>query len=135
MTASFVVISSMHLFLKFQIKRFWRLYPVHLFVLILYVFVELAKLYYIEYSNIKPTEKAFDDDQSLTNFIKSIFLFQNILDDDFVWNRPAWSISVEFYTYLFFALLVVLFKKNSIFIFILITGHFYLSDIININID
>jgi len=120
--------------LKFQIKRFWRLYPVHLFVLILYVFVELAKLYYIEYSNIKPTEKAFDDDQSLTNFIKSIFLFQNILDDDFVWNRPAWSISVEFYTYLFFALLVVLFKKNSIFIFILITGHFYLSDIININI-
>jgi peptidoglycan/LPS O-acetylase OafA/YrhL len=120
--------------LKFQIKRFWRLYPVHLFVLVLYVFVELAKLYFIEYSDIKPTEKAFDDDQSLISFIKSIFLFQNILDNEFVWNRPAWSISVEFYTYLLFALLIVLFKKNSIFIFILITGYFYLSDIITINI-
>ena len=119
--------------LNFQIKRFWRLYPVHLFVLILYLILELVKLYFVNYTGIKPTELPFDDDQSLINFIESIFLFQNILDNDFVWNRPAWSISVEFYTYLIFGLLIFLLKNKSIYVFIFITAYFYLSEITNFN--
>lgn len=103
--------------LKFQIKRFWRLYPVHIIVLLLYLFLEIAKLIFVEYTSIKPTEKPFSENHSLANFLESIFLIQGVFEDKYVWNNSAWSISTEFYTYLFYGIIIFIFRKQSILIF------------------
>ena len=111
--------------IKFQIKRFWRLYPLHIFVLLLWVIVEFIKLFILNYSSINPSVEAFKGLKSIGNLVESIFLVQAIFEDDYVWNNVAWSLSTEFYTYIFFAITVFIFKRISLLIFLIIVVVHY----------
>jgi peptidoglycan/LPS O-acetylase OafA/YrhL len=88
----------------FVTRRLGRLWPLHIAVLLAFVALELAHLA-ISHAHSLPGERlAFTADRSLFAIVTNLFLVQALGAHDFeTWNGPAWSISVEFYTYLLFA--------------------------------
>lgn len=93
-------------------KRFNRLYPLHLFTLLLVLGFELVR-YGIDRYVVKLTFPIFASDKSLLSFVANLTLTQSLnLFDQVTWNGPSWSISVEFYTYIVWALCLVVFRKN-----------------------
>ncbi|MDR6738168.1 peptidoglycan/LPS O-acetylase OafA/YrhL [Herbaspirillum sp. 1173] len=95
--------------MRFQFLRFGRLYPVHLLFLLVYVLFEVAK--YVGQARlgiVSPNSQPFREN-SLTALVQQIFLVQAIgpAGHPTSFNTPAWSISVEFYTYLIFGAIVL----------------------------
>lgn len=89
---------QLNIFIK---KRFWRLYPLHVFMLFVYLFVELAKIFMS--STIQ-----FNDSGSNNNFwtfMSSLLMLNSTLvfnPTNVSWNFLSWSISAEMISYLFF---------------------------------
>lgn len=96
----------------FMSKRFKRLYPLHVFTLLLVLLFEGIRLGVDRY--VTPlTNTVFGPDRTWQSFLGNLALVQSLgLFDRVTWNGPSWSISVEFYTYLAWALCLVLFRKN-----------------------
>jgi peptidoglycan/LPS O-acetylase OafA/YrhL len=95
--------------IRFQFLRFGRLYPVHLLFLLVFVAVETSKYFaQTRYGLAMPNTTPFKE-SGWTAFIEQIFLVQAIgpTGNALTFNSAAWSISVEFYTYLVFALTVL----------------------------
>lgn len=98
----------------FQKKRFYRLYPLHLLTLILFIFIEVLKLLAIKYTTFEPTYRPFDSFSNYYSLVSNFFLLHGWYG--WSYNLPSWSISTEFYTYLIFALIVYKFiNQNRIF--------------------
>lgn len=91
----------------FFIRRFGRLFPLHIAVLLGFIGFELAVLL-AGLVGIDPGRAAFSDKNTLSSLPANIALIQswNILDGT-TWNVPAWSISAEIVAYALFALLCV----------------------------
>lgn len=111
---------------RFQFLRFGRLYPVHFVFLVAFIFIEIAK--YIAQSKLgiaSPNTQPFREN-NLTAIFQQIFLVQAIgpTHNAITFNGPAWSISVEFYTYLIFgmSILFVATKKDLLFSLIAIVS-------------
>jgi peptidoglycan/LPS O-acetylase OafA/YrhL len=100
---------------RFQLLRFGRLYPVHLLFLFVFLGIEIAK--YIASTKLginSPNSIPFEIN-NFSAFVKNIFLISNVLPNETeTYNTPAWSISVEFYTYLVFATYILFIKKNNV---------------------
>lgn len=94
----------------YQIKRFARLYPLHIFMLLAFLGLEFSKLIVIHFW-IPQLSPPFQYGNQLSYLVDNIFLLQNFTLDDMSWNYPSWSISAEFYTYLIFGVWVLLFRK------------------------
>jgi peptidoglycan/LPS O-acetylase OafA/YrhL len=106
---------------RFLWLRFWRLYPLHLTILVLFSVLGIAKLSTIYL--FQPTlagSYSLPFGGSMKAFFGT-FASNVLLVHDLPWfqswadgtaagdaNVPAWSISVEFYTYIAFAALVLL---------------------------
>lgn len=108
---------------KFQWKRFLRLYPLHLTMLLLFLSLQIAK-YTAGRFGIGVQNELFEPLMSLPDFISNLFLTQNFTGD-LSWNRPSWSISAEFYTYLLFAtwtMIYVRMPRTGVALAILIVG-------------
>lgn len=97
-------ISNWPQLLNFQLKRLLRLYPLHLLMLLLFLTFEVLK-YAAGY--LDDQNGFFGPRTGLTDFISNLFLTQNFTGD-LSWNRPSWSISAEFYTYLLFAIWLII---------------------------
>ena len=109
--------SSVKNFLK---KRFFRLYPLHLLFLIIFLIIEVSKYFaQIKYGLVANNE-AFSINNFKT-FLGNIFLIQTFFDNN-TFNTPSWSISAEYYTYMIFALVFLFMKKNNLLIFISLAG-------------
>lgn len=93
---------------RFALRRFGRLYPLHLAVLLVYVGIELGRL------TILRADDAFSGNRSISALFENLFLLQGFTPDHETWNYPAWSISVELWTNFAFALLAVLFLRRLI---------------------
>ena len=105
---------------KFLKKRFFRLYPLHLLFLIIFLIIEVSKYFVqIKYGLVANNE-AFSINNFKT-FLGNIFLIQTFFDYN-TFNTPSWSISAEYYTYMIFALVFFCIKKNNLFIFISLVG-------------
>jgi peptidoglycan/LPS O-acetylase OafA/YrhL len=92
-------------------SRFARIYPLHLFVTILFVGLEFTKMLVLHIP-------AFVGEFNLTALFANIFLLQAfdltcppLFDCNTYWNQPAWSISVEFFIYCIFPLLLFRFAR------------------------
>ncbi len=92
---------------SYLFSRFARIYPLHLFTLLLLVSLELIKLLGLHIP-------AFTHKFNLTALFANITLLQAfdlncppLFWCDTYWNEPAWSISVEFITYCIFPLLLL----------------------------
>lgn len=108
---------------RFQFLRFGRLYPVHLVFLFLYLALEVAKYIAISRLGTADIRSIPFVDNSFSALAEQLFLLQAIgpTGNDTTFNSPAWSISVEFYTYLIFGLTILFFKQLKIYIFLIIT--------------
>lgn len=91
---------------RFMFLRFGRLYPLHLFMLSLFVIAELSKLGASE-TIVAGSRAAFTGVNSTTALVWQLFLLNAMSLTEFdTWNIPSWSIGAEFYTYLVFALIL-----------------------------
>jgi len=87
---------------KFYLDRFSRIYPLHIFLLLLFLANPLALTFFSSTGFVASR-------YSLEYFIASVFLVQNWgLFDALGWNIPAWSISSEFAAYLIYPFLFFL---------------------------
>ncbi len=87
----------------FVILRFGRVYPLHLVMLLAYVAIELVGLYMASKGAVR--RPMFDAHHSVFAIFTNLTFTQSFgLHDVLTWNQPSWSIAVEFWTYLLFAL-------------------------------
>ena len=101
--------------LRFQFLRLGRLYPVHLVMLAAFLLMEFLK-----YPLLQMGYNLGDPFVANTwhAFFQQLLLIQAIGPNNagFTFNGPAWSISVEFYTYLLFAGVVCLLPRFKLWI-------------------
>ncbi len=84
---------------QFILKRFARVYPLHLFLMIIFLINPIAILLASQSANL-------DSRYNVGYYISSIFMIQNWgFYDELAWNIPAWSISTEFAAYILFPLM------------------------------
>ena len=79
----------------FAFARLSRLWPLHVFTMLLYVTIYTLAVY-LEKDILRfhPDWKGND----FRTFVENVFLIQSIgLQDTLTWNYPSWSISVEFF--------------------------------------
>lgn len=104
---------------RFQFLRFGRIYPVHFIFLVIFILIELAKyIAQIKFDITSPNTQPFREN-NLTGVVQQLFLVQAIgpTNNATTFNGPAWSISVEFYTYFIFGLFVLFATKKKDLIF------------------
>ncbi|MDR3494481.1 MAG: acyltransferase [Ancalomicrobiaceae bacterium] len=91
----------------FMIRRFGRLYPLHVAVLALFVIVETAKLAAASHG-IGMQSPPFVGETSVQALFTNLLMAHSLgLHDSTTWNFTSWSISVEFYCYALFAIAVL----------------------------
>ena len=104
--------------INFQKKRFLRLYPLHLLTLFIFIIIELIKLFVNKFTGLQSLYEPFSGFNNYYSLVANFFLLHGWYGWSF--NLPSWSISTEFYTYLIFGLLILLFSKKTIYFLILI---------------
>jgi len=92
----------------FAISRSARILPLHLAMLALYVLLETGRLL-AERLGITFNDPAFSGATGPEQFLPNLLLLQSWLGEAITgsFNYPAWSISIEYYLYLVFGLLVL----------------------------
>ncbi|MCB1477059.1 MAG: acyltransferase [Rhodobiaceae bacterium] len=90
----------------FQARRFLRLYPLHILTLMVYVVIETMRLVAAWRYDLVYDNPAFGHN-GIEGFFYNLVLLQGILPEKLSFNYPSWSISVEFFTYLVFAAIMV----------------------------
>jgi len=90
-------------FKDFLITRTFRLMPLHIVILIVFIILEFGKLFVYQngfhFNNIPFTNSANPND-----IIPNLLLLQSWLPNvkTLSWNYPSWSISIEYYMYMIF---------------------------------
>ena len=93
---------------RFMWLRFWRLYPLHFTFLVVFLLIECLKGFVEWRFGLVANHPAFSTN-NLYSFIGNLFLAQSLhIYNHITFNYPSWSISVEFYTYFVFAIVVLL---------------------------
>jgi peptidoglycan/LPS O-acetylase OafA/YrhL len=106
-------LQSFHDCKSFMIKRFARIYPLHLVTLL--ALVPFALVYSLILNQ-------GGDRFSLFSFISNVFLIDPLnLFDAPTWNMPSWSIAVEFFAYLFFSIILFFNLRKRIRFFTLLS--------------
>lgn len=105
--------------LNFQILRLGRLYPVHILFLVLFLLREVFKLMFEGPVGMHDIRVSAFGENTLQAFFEHVFLLQAVLPtgNAYTFNIPAWSISVEFYTYFLFAVIVLCFSQRKMWVF------------------
>lgn len=117
-------------------KRFFRLYPLHFIMLMVFLLVEGIKVLLknqVHISNLL--------DNSPTTFFSSLFLINSIKLPgvyEASWNGVSWSISAEWISYIVFAVLCFLFSKLKFgrwkaipYIFVAVISYFFIVKLTN----
>lgn len=98
---------------RFMLLRFGRVWPLHAFMLGMFVLLEFIILV-IPAVQAAADHQAFGDAKhSPQAIITNLLLIHSLpgVHEDVTWNGPSWSISVEFYTYLIFAVGLMIVSK------------------------
>ena len=106
----------------FIIRRFGRLWPLHATLLVVCVAYVVALLLMARLGTLAPEGALLDHPGAASPYalLTNITLVQALgFHADSTWNGPAWSISVEAWTYVLFALLCVYFRRWLTFYLIL----------------
>ena len=99
-------------FKTFFISRTFRIFPLHITMLFVFLFLELGKLAASQYG-ITFNNQPFTGGMSLSEFIPNMLLLQSWLPNTTTlsWNPTSWSISTEYYMYMIFYATLLL-KQN-----------------------
>jgi peptidoglycan/LPS O-acetylase OafA/YrhL len=110
---------------QFIVRRFGRVWPLHIAVLAAFIAVVLLKYGATAYFGMTAATAAFDPTGStpLGSLPDQVLLLQAVgLGEGLTWNTPSWSISAEFWTYVVFALIVLLAPRYRTIAFTLAAG-------------
>lgn len=92
---------------EFMVRRLARVYPLHIVMLIANLLFRLLRIGLVAAGVMVAAPAAFEVNNAYS-FLLNVFLLQSLgLIDYLSWNAPSWSISVEFYAYLVFGLIVL----------------------------
>lgn len=95
---------------RFIWRRLARIWPLHAVILSVMM---LPRLVALAVRGTQGSQLLVAGDHSLVSWVASIFLLHGMgIFKYAVWNGPSWTISVEFFTYIIFALLVL--GKNPV---------------------
>jgi len=116
---------------SFYKKRFFRLYPLHLLVLLLFVAIELPKHFVSGYVHVNKVDNASNN---LETLFSNLFLLNSVKlpgINDVSWNIASWSISAEMIAYLVFGVTILIINhfgllkiKSIICVFIILVASF-----------
>ncbi|QEY50103.1 acyltransferase family protein [Legionella longbeachae] len=122
-------------FSPFIIKRIFRLYPLHFFMLALFILFECGK-WYAETKGFNFNGHAFSGRNSLKEVLPNLLLLQSWLNqaEPLSFNGPSWSISAELYVYMLFAVILISSRKFSVSLFALISGFSFFALAMNLDI-
>ena len=97
----------------FVLRRFGRLWPLHVFMLFVVLLMNAA-IAAIDHTTI------FNAVDTPKSFVTNLLLIHSLgVHNRLTWNTPSWSISTEFYTYLVFAGLMLLARRRALPVFAL----------------
>ncbi len=100
--------------IRFLWIRLARIYPLHLFTLLLYVAIPILLLLFSQ-------QKVVPDQYTLEAFVANVFLVHAWgMFDELTWNGPSWSISAEWFVYLLFPLICLAARRVRGFIPLLV---------------
>jgi peptidoglycan/LPS O-acetylase OafA/YrhL len=105
---------------RFLLTRIGRLFPLHAFILTVFVGFELFRMMAPGLFNGTP---AFSDGATLDTLPANLALLHGLgIHDHLSWNAPSWSISAELFAYLAFGALVWALGRQSLIIFAVIAA-------------
>ncbi|MFB9268770.1 acyltransferase family protein [Bradyrhizobium erythrophlei] len=112
MSLSYVKGDFGHFLLReFMVRRFARVYPLHIVMLFANLLFRLLRIGLVMAGVVVAAPAAFEVNNAYS-FVLNLFLLHSMGPIDYLsWNAPSWSISVEFYTYLVFGLVVLLAQR------------------------
>lgn len=110
-------------FRAFVISRTFRLYPLHVVMLLLAIGLEVAKLL-AEQRGMTFGQPSFTGQRAPGEILPNLLLVQAWWPDfhPLSFNYPAWSISVEYWIYLIFGLLLLAFQRQAVWLFAALAG-------------
>ena len=93
----------------FMVRRFARVYPLHIVMLLVLLLFRLARIGLgLVMAGVVVTAPAAFEVNNGYSFFLNVFLLHSLGFVHYLnWNAPSWSISVEFYTYLVFGLMLL----------------------------
>ena len=98
-------LSSVEDTFEFILRRLGRLYPLHVFFILVWLMYELSRLCASQFFGRVLEHPSFGPSMSLYALITNLLLVHSLgLHNSLTWNFPSWSISTEFYTNALFAL-------------------------------
>lgn len=108
-------------FRRFVISRSFRIYPLHLCMLLIFIGLEFGKLF-AQQLGLSFNEAAFTGKTAPVEILPNALLLQSWIApfESLSFNTPAWSISVEFYLYLLLGLALLSLPRYSKWIFALL---------------
>lgn len=103
-------------FFTFMKFRFFRLYPLHLFMFFVMFTLEIGKLLAYKYGGFVFNNLPFTNSFAIQEIIPNLLLIQSWTPytDPLTFNFPSWSISIEFYMYALFFGSIVACSKNKV---------------------
>jgi peptidoglycan/LPS O-acetylase OafA/YrhL len=88
----------------YMIRRFGRLWPLHVFTLLCLVGLEFAKWALVASAGLSAGEAPFSGSAAAVAIPAHLAFLQAFgIFEGYTWNGPSWSIGSEFWTYLVFA--------------------------------
>lgn len=118
-------------FKQFFLLRFGRLYPLHFFILLVWLLYVTAKSIAFHKFGIGALDPTGHN--NIGSFFSNLLLINSLNVHDYLsWNFTAWSISVEFFTYMIFFVCISLFRKvNDLILCLFISALCYFILYIN----
>jgi peptidoglycan/LPS O-acetylase OafA/YrhL len=98
---------------RFYKKRFFRLYPLHFIVLLIFVIIEFSKHSASGYVHVNKVDNVSNN---LYSFITNVFLLNSVKFPgihDVSWNIASWSISAEMIAYFVFGLTMLFINRSG----------------------
>jgi peptidoglycan/LPS O-acetylase OafA/YrhL len=95
--------------------RFFRIYPLHIFMLAIFILLELGKLFAYKLGGISFNNLPFTNDTSVEQILPNLLLIHSWtpFSDPLSFNYPSWSISIEFYSYVLLFFTIAFFKTSK----------------------
>lgn len=109
-------------FFRFMRSRFYRLYPLHFFMFIVFFALEVGKLAAYEYVGFSFNNPPFTHGKAVSEILPNLLLLQSwtSMSNHLSFNYPSWSVSIEFYLYLLLFLSIVIFKNFKYIVWVLV---------------
>lgn len=95
----------------FMVRRLARVYPLHIFMLLAFLVFRFLRIGLVMVGVVVAAPAAFEVNNAYSFGLNVLLLHSMGFIDYLSWNAPSWSISVEFYTYLVFGLILLLAQR------------------------